>query len=584
MQNVEEPKDIKSTNNINSNNNKPKKEDDLLILSNNLNTLINNNKFLKDQKETSDFLDRAPPRDEATDTFDLIPESTFDFESLKKNYLNNLISWSFLKKLSDMNQWPLGCLGNIVENSFKYEVQAKNIHVDVRAYYKQVYKGVERNYPEVITESFLKRKYAKSDGTPLSQVSNFADKILVLSVKDDGKGIPASEFNKALYSFSLNESKEYNFYKYGISLKTSAIRIANSFFIISKTESEVNIGLMAKSLQNKLDTDFVFTPIVNYTYNEMNLSYIAKSNLSAQSLNFIISEVKFLFFDQDEVFNYITKMKTGTHIFLYDLKQNSANKDDVNELKNYELLFDFNNNDIYYNFFDIQIGERNFIDCSFRTYVKFLFIDFTQDCSFYLFGKKINLSNPLKNIFEILNKQQKHNLNNDASGINSNKINKNNSNNKFSNNEVAMLKHNLKYEGKEGIIKGFLVDNEIYKGVLFNEALFNKIKEENESLIFNGRNAAKLNCENEEEIYFYDENDFGIVFNGVLLYSNNRLISRCKQYKFGEIKYFVKKFDNFHKKKKQKKMKHLFPITGFFEMPFATYQTLYNKTVRKNNF
>ena len=551
MQNVEEIKDSKSPSN---NYNKSSKEDDLLIVSNNLNTANTQNPI-----QNPDLSNRAPPRDAATDTSDLFPESLFDFENLKKNYLNNMISWSFLKNLSDMNQWPLACIGNLIENSFKSEVNAKNICLDVRAYSKFVYRGVEKNYQEIITESFLKKKYAKCQGIELNQVDNFSDQILVLSLKDDGKGINSSDFNKIIYSFSFNENKEYNFYKFGISLKTSAIRLANSLLIISKTESEVSIGLISKSLQNKLDTDFIFTPIVNYLYNEKNLSYVAKSNLSAQSLNFIISEIKFMFFDQDEIFNYITKMKTGTHIFLYDLKQISANKDDLNELKNYELYFDHKNNDIYYNFFDIQIGERNFIDCSFKNYLKFLFLDFKENCEFYLFGNKIILKNPLKNIFEFIIKQK--NLDN---------------NNNYYNNEVALLKHNLKYEGKE-VKKGFLVNNEIYKGLLLNEALCNKIEEENENLIFS--NQENQNKENEKENYFKDEKDFGIIFNGVLLYSDNRLISRCKQYKFGEIKYFVKKFENFYEKKKNKKTKHLFPIIGFFELPLATYQTLYNKTV-----
>ena len=81
MQNVDELKDTKSTSNLG--NGKPKKEDDLLIVSNNLSSAISQN-----LKETADFSETAPPRDAGTDTADLFLESTFDFETLKKNYLN----------------------------------------------------------------------------------------------------------------------------------------------------------------------------------------------------------------------------------------------------------------------------------------------------------------------------------------------------------------------------------------------------------------------------------------------------------------------------------------------------------------
>ena len=63
----------------------------------------------------------------STDTSDLVGQDFFTFEEIKKNYLNNLISWTFLKKLSEFNQWSLGCIGNFVMNSLKEQVTAKNI-------------------------------------------------------------------------------------------------------------------------------------------------------------------------------------------------------------------------------------------------------------------------------------------------------------------------------------------------------------------------------------------------------------------------------------------------------------------------
>lgn len=508
---------------------RPKTEDDLLLLTNDI-SISNVNQ---------EIINKNLKKDVSTDTRELIFENEFDFEVLKKNYLNNLVSWTFLKKLSDFNQWPLGCLGNIIENSLKPEVDSQNIFVDARAYNKYVYTDIEKNYPEEITEDFLKEKYSKYEGISLQAINDFSHKIIVLSIKDDGKGIPSDEFNRIFYSFSTNDNKEYNFFKYGISLKTSAIRLSNSFFIISKTSNEVNIGLMSKNMQNKLESDFIFTPIVNYYY-EKNLTYIAKSNLSQQSLNFILNEIKFLFFDQDEIFNYISNMKTGTHIFLYDLRQISANKDDVNQLKNFELFFDLNDNDIYYNFFDIQVGERSYIDCSFVNYLKYFFLDFKSNCNFYLFSSKIKLCNPLKKMFDFIKES------------NYSQINK--------------IKHNLKFDGNA--TKGFLIDNEIYKGILLNEDIIKLIHEDYRNW--------NLNKDNDAD-HVLDQ--INLLFNGILLYSNNRLISRTNQNKFGDITYFVKKYENFYRKQNVRKKKFLFPICGFLELPTSTYGLLYNKTV-----
>ena len=77
-----------------------------------------------------------------------------------------------------------------------------------------------------------------------------------------------------------------------------------------------------------------------------------------------------------------------------------------------------------------------------------------------------------------------------------------------------------------------------------------------------------------------DINDIDRLFNGILFYSNNRLITRSNQYKFGEISYFVRKFENYFRKKKVEYTKYLFPISGFVELPSETYATLFNKTVK----
>ena len=70
----------------------------------------------------------------STDTSDLVGQDFFTFEEIKKNYLNNLISWTFLKKLSEFNQWSLGCIGNFIMNSLKEQVSAKNIYIQFEKY------------------------------------------------------------------------------------------------------------------------------------------------------------------------------------------------------------------------------------------------------------------------------------------------------------------------------------------------------------------------------------------------------------------------------------------------------------------
>jgi hypothetical protein len=534
-------------------NKKPlKKEDELLLVSNHITSNIKNEEKEKENLNNNNNVIHS--KDIAIDTKDLIIENEFDFQSLKQNYINNLISWSFLKKLSDYNQWPLVCIGNIIENSLKTEVGSKNIYLDCRAYNKHVYCDIEKLNSE--------EKFRRHEGIHLSKVDDFTSKTLCLTIKDDGKGISTPVFNKFIYSLSSNENEEFDFFQYGISLKTSAVRLCNSFFIITKTKNELNIGLLSKSLINKLNSDFIFTPIVNYSHN-YNKIYTAKSILSNPSLKFILGEIKFLFFDQEELFEYIESINTGTHIFLYDLKQISSKNSDLYTLKNYELFFDYENWDIYYRFFDIQVGERNYIDCSLIKYLTFMNLEFKKDCNLYIFGKQILLINPMKRIFQYLieNKNEK----------------------------IPLLKHNLKYEGNT--VNGFVIKNEIYNGLLFNEELISEIrynlnkdnKEDLEDKI-NYNNIDNLNNNNNNIIEKEDLKDIDKLFNGILLYSNNRLITRSNQYKLGEISYFVKKFENYFSKKKDEYTKYLFPISGFMELPSETYATVFNKTVKFNIF
>ena len=74
-----------------------------------------------------------------------------------------------------------------------------------------------------------------------------------------------------MFSFIKNQNKELNYFQYGFSMKATAMRLADSFLIISKTSREISIGMISKELQNKLkDSDYILTPIVNYRIEKKN--------------------------------------------------------------------------------------------------------------------------------------------------------------------------------------------------------------------------------------------------------------------------------------------------------------------------
>ena len=71
-------------------------EQDYLILSHNIELLTANSK--RNEKASK-------MKETGCDTQDLCEDNTFNFKDIKRKYINNLISWSFLKKISDMFQW-----------------------------------------------------------------------------------------------------------------------------------------------------------------------------------------------------------------------------------------------------------------------------------------------------------------------------------------------------------------------------------------------------------------------------------------------------------------------------------------------
>ena len=60
------------------------------------------------------------------------------------------------------------------------------------------------------------------------------------------------------FLFIKNQNKELNYFQYGFSMKASAIRLADSFLIISKTQKELSIGIISKRLQKKSKKMIIF--------------------------------------------------------------------------------------------------------------------------------------------------------------------------------------------------------------------------------------------------------------------------------------------------------------------------------------
>ena len=525
---VESKRNKKGTNNTSNNKNKK-----IETLSNNKKKKIdNNNSADSENKNDSDLNGKGfddisnenyhnvDMEDFAGDTNDLININFYSFEELKKNYLNNLITWKFLQSLSDFYKWPIGCIGNFIKNSFKEKLNTKNIYID----YKK-----------------------------------FRNDEIYLSIKDDGKGMSCSEFNGVLFSFIKNQNKELNYFQYGFSMKASAMRLANSFLIISKTSKEVSIGLISSELQKKLDNkncDFILTPIVNYKIesikdkerdkkdnNGIKNKYIAKSNYPVESLNLLFELINFLIKDSEDLFNYFDTFETGTHIYLFDLKTKSKNEigylktmkenNSLNKriISNYEIIFDEEENDIILNE-DIDFPEnfkKNLIDFSFQKYLKFLFLKPNNKINIFLFGKKLDIENPYytiktmadtgKNLIQLIN------------------LNYNSDNN------------------KEEIIDCFNIEGSEYKGILFNNNFIDGIINDNSIGI--------------EEI---KEKDY---LNGILLYKDNCLICRMNQLCIGDMNYFIKKMINIDDNEIIND-KNIFKKNGYIEFPENGYELQFN--------
>ena len=493
-------------------NNKKKKLDkddknEISLNDNNNEEIINNN--INDNME--DF---------AADTSDLAKINFYSFEEMKKNYLNNLITWKFLKSLSDFYKWPIGCIGNFIKNSMKESVNSKNIYLDIKKY--------------------------KNDE-------------IYLSIKDDGKGIPCSDFNGIMFSF-LKNNKELNYFQYGFSMKATALRLADTFLIISKTIKEISIGMISKELQKKIDEkncDFILTPIINYRIEKTekkNVKYIPKSDFPIESINLILDIIPFLFKNNDELIDYFDSFETGTHIYLFDLRtiiknengylktSHDDNNNNNNNLTNnistkYELIFDEEENDIYLNE-DLgftQEFKKNIIDFSFKKYLNFLYLKPNTSTNIFLFGKKIEIENPYYNIKILSSSEQEKGV---KKIINLN-----------------YQKDNKEDENEE--IDCFNIEGSEYNGILFNEIFIDNIS----------------SCTN-IGIDDIKEKDY---LNGILLYKDNFLISRLNQSFLGDISFFVKKMMNISDNESEINLtKKIFKRYGYIELPVKGFELMFN--------
>ena len=496
--------DVLSSNNkkkkIDSNGNKNK---------NDVNINESNKMYENDNNDMEDF---------AADTNDLIDINFYSLKELKKNYLNNLMTWNFLKSLSDFYKWPIGCIGNFIKNSIKENINSKNINIDIKKY--------------------------KNDE-------------IYLSIKDDGIGMTCSEFNGVMFSFIKNQNKELNYFQYGFSMKATALRLANNFLIISKTIKEISIGMISIELQKKINDkncDFILTPIVNYRIekkdNNKNNSqkYIPKSNFPIESINLILEIIPFLFKSDS--------FETGTHIYLFDLKtikkeengylktikeDNSLNK---SILSNYELLFDEEENDIYLNQ-DIGLNDelkKNIIDFSLKKYLSFLYLKHNKHINIFIFRKKIEIENPYYNI-----KLMSH------SGKNIE--------------QITNLIYSKEVKNENNIIDSFNIEGTDYNGILFNEKFIDSISSNSSIGIEEIKEKDYLNG-----ILLYKDNILVSRLNQSFLGDitffikkmmkiNNIICNNENKNKCNEYNYLNKK---------------IFKRNGYLQLPSAGYELMFN--------
>ena len=505
-----------------------------------------------------------------TTNFNEFYNNSFNFKEIKSNYLSNLISFSFLKKVGTFYQWPFLCFSNLLENSIIHG-RATSIDIDINCYEDEIYKRLE-----LATKNTNLSEYKPESSDLEVYKGDYSHKILVLSIKDNGIGIETEIFNKILFCFDAKDTSlmscinnNPNYLNKNINIKSCCLRLGDSFFILSKTKTELNIGLISKQLQMKMNNDLILTPLVNYTITkdqEKNTNkYTFKSQMGLQSENIILNEIRFLFWSIDEIFSYANSFETGTHIFIYDLKQFSPSKDCFNKASNYELFFAYKNdikinyNDIFYNTLlkqrylnnienekEKENGENknnliNIIDISLMKYLELFLLKY-NGVNISLLKEKVNTDN---NIISKLSDIVNNNLYSIDNDFFSNKVS--NDNEVLSDN-IIIVDDSFSLKGKnitnKDKINIILLKGELYKGILIK-------KNEDKDLLIKMIND-NFNIKVDDEI-----ND--LLFNNILIYFDNRLVCRLGQNKFGDLPFFIKK--------QKKKNEWFYNYFGYIELP-----------------
>ena len=495
-----------------------------------------------------------------TTSFSEFFDNSFNFKEIKSDYLSNLISFSFLKKVGGFYQWPLLCFSNLIENSIIHG-KATNINININCYDSEIYKRLE------LADKNTNLSAYKSPSSNLEKYGgDYSDKILVLSIGDNGQGIEKEIFNKILFCFDAKDTSitscinnNQNYLNKNINIKSCCLRLGDSVFLLSKTKTELNIGLISKQLQMKMHNDLILTPLVNYEIIKEEKSegiknkYLFKSQMGLQSENIILNEIRFLFWSVDEIFSFADKFNTGTYIFIFDLKQFSPNKTLINKINNFELFFgykseyDLQYNDILYNTILKQkyLNEENnknnmlnMIDVSLRKYLE-LFLFNYNGVNIKLLNEKINTEN---NIITKLSSIVRNNIySNDI-------ININNNNDKILNSEnVLIIEDSFSLKGKKNLNKEkiniILIKGELYKGILIKK---DENKENINKLINDLFNVDISDCIDD------------LFANNILIYLENRLVCRLGQNKFGDLPYFIKM---------KKKKDWFYNYMGYIELP-----------------
>lgn len=445
------------------------------------------------------------------DTSDLNSFNQNNFSEFKRDYVNNYISWKFLKDQASYFQFPLSCIMTFVDNAAKPEVKAKKISINMYCF----------DSPRSI--SFHEVSEYDMDESYFSifepnNIKNIKDKILCLSIKDNGKGMDKDEFNQAMISYS--DSGYQNVYdnhamKFGLTMKFSAIRLASSFFLISKSENYLSFGLISKNLSKKTDEDLVFIPVVNYWINKnikdshsdeqynnnnninpsdlFNIKYLSQNSSNKVILNMIFPEIIFMFKDKENFYDYCNKMTTGTQVFIFNLNQ-IHQRDSFSSLDNYELSINFEKKDIIYNLFSKLVPRNNLIDCSLKEYIMHYYLIHPENLTITLLGEVLNLVNPLHTIYLQNTDKTKEDVHEINSGLLYNNANSN-----------------------KTLHSCIRVNCELYTGIIFNDFYLNS---------------------NFKNVYASNLFQSNIYDNGVLVYKDNILVLRYLQKVLGDYTHF----------------------------------------------